>query len=130
MERLNRLVELVARDNVDVLAALLVHGDGRVEASAGASAELVQAAVAFAVPLRELLDRASAELGCGALKGSFVEGDAASFALADVDGSRTTILVGSSGASPGPLRSDCLWLAEQLRQLGAGPTGTAGVAGR
>jgi predicted regulator of Ras-like GTPase activity (Roadblock/LC7/MglB family) len=112
------MVGLVTRDNAEVVAALVVDGEGRVEASEGTSAELVQAATAFALPLRELLERSSAELGCGLLRGTLVEGDAASFALADVDGGRTAILIGTSGAAPGPLRSDCLWLAEQLRQTG------------
>jgi predicted regulator of Ras-like GTPase activity (Roadblock/LC7/MglB family) len=115
-DRLNRIVGQVTRENVEVIAALVVDSEGRVEASDGASADLVQAAIAFALPLRDLLERSSAELGCGLLRGTLVEGDAASFALADVDGGRTAILVGTSGAAPGPLRSDCFWLAEQLRQ--------------
>jgi len=97
-----------------VVAALVVDGSGTVAANVGASPELVRAAVAMVVPLRDLLDRAAAELGCGTLKSTLVEGSDASFALADVDGETVAIVVGQSDASPGALRADSLWLATQL----------------
>ena len=115
MTELAKYVERVARGNPEVTGVLVIDGDGRVHAAQDLSDELLRAATAVAVPLRDLLDRAAAELGCGALRGSFVEGDAASFALADVDGNRAVIVVGSTGAAPGALRADSLWLSEQLR---------------
>ncbi len=98
---------------------MLVEASGAVIASDGLGEQLATAAVALVLPLRDFLDRAAAELGCGALAGSVVEGSAASFALADVDGSRTAIVLGRPGCSPGSLRADALWLAEQLRAADA-----------
>ncbi len=110
------LFDQVARGNPEVTGALLVDDAGTVLASDGLGPQLAGAAVALVLPLREFLDRAAAELGCGALDCALVEGSAASFAIADVDGARTTIVLGRSGASPGALRADALWLADQLRR--------------
>jgi predicted regulator of Ras-like GTPase activity (Roadblock/LC7/MglB family) len=115
---LESLVRQLSQGNPEVTAALVVDGDGRVQASESASPEVVKAAVAVLVPLRDFLDRAAAELGCGALRGSLVEGEEASFALADVDGARTAIVIGAPASAPGPLRADVLWLAEALRAGG------------
>ncbi|WP_437758614.1 hypothetical protein [Sorangium sp. So ce1389] len=112
------LVSTLARGNPEVTAAMVVDGQGRVQASETLAPEVVRAAVAMVVPLREFLDRAAAELGCGALRGTLVEGTEATFALADVDGDRTAVVVGASGASPGALRADSIWLADELRQRG------------
>ncbi len=109
------LVERVARGNPEVTGAILVDAGGTVLASDGLGDQLATVAVALVLPLRDFLDRAAAELGCGALVASVIEGGAASFALADVDGARTAIVLGRSGCSPGALRADSLWLAEQLR---------------
>lgn len=105
----------VARGNPEVMAALVVDGSGNVQASESASPELERTAVALLVPLRDLVDRAAADLGCGPLRACLTEGESASFAFADVDGYRTAVVVGRSGAAPGALRADSLWLAEKLR---------------
>ena len=112
----NRLALMVARGNPDVLAVLVVDGDGKVHATESTSPELVRTAAAMAVPLRDLLDRTTAELGCGELSSTIVEGRDASFAIADVDGFRSVVVVGSSGASPGALRADSLWIAARIRE--------------
>src|SRR4051812_35068185 len=103
-EELEQIVSVIARGNPEVTAAVIVSANGAVQASESATKDMVQAAIAFAVPLRELLDRTAAELGCGGLKGTLVEGSSASFALADVDGDRTAIVIGASGAAAGSLR--------------------------
>ena len=105
----------IVQGNPDVACALLVDGDGGVHASEGASPDVVQAATAFLVPLRELLERATTELGGGLLRGTLVEGEAGLFALADVDGFRTVVVVGGREAAGGSLRADALWLAERAR---------------
>lgn len=115
---IDALVRGLSRANPDVSAAIVVDADGRVHASDSASSELVASAVAFAVPLRELLDRSVAELGGGALMHSLIEGSDGTFALADIDGFRTVVLIGAPGSAPGSLRSDARWLAEQLRASG------------
>ncbi len=102
---------LLRRDNPDVAGALIVDGQGTVRASDASTAELVAAAVALVAPTRELLDRLAAELGCGAIRSVFIEGDRASLAFADVDGSTTSIVIGQSGAAPGALRADAISLA-------------------
>jgi predicted regulator of Ras-like GTPase activity (Roadblock/LC7/MglB family) len=114
---LSSYVTQIGRGNPEVVAALVVDGDGRVRASEAVAQEVVRAAVAIVVPLRDLLDRAAAELGCGALQSTLVEGRDATFAIADVDGHRTAVVVGSSGAAPGALRADSLWLAEEIRRV-------------
>jgi predicted regulator of Ras-like GTPase activity (Roadblock/LC7/MglB family) len=109
------LVARVSKGNPEVTGALLVDSGGRVVVSDGLGTQLATAAVALVMPLRDFLDRAAAELGCGALSAALIEGDAACFALADVDGDRTAIVLGRPGCSPGALRADALWLAEQVR---------------
>lgn len=111
-----RLFESVSRGNPDVVGVLVVDGDGNVHASEATSADVVRAAVAMTVPLRDLLDRASAELGCGELASTLVEGKDASFAIADVDGFRSVVVIGASGASLGSLRADSVWMASRLRE--------------
>ncbi len=113
--------ERLARGNPDVSALLVIDAGGRVVASRSSSSDLTRVAVAMAVPLRELLDRTAAELGCGELRTTLVEGESASFALADVDGDRAVLVVGAARAAPGALRADSLWLADQLRTGGGGP---------
>jgi predicted regulator of Ras-like GTPase activity (Roadblock/LC7/MglB family) len=115
----NRLAQTVARGNPDVLGVLVVDGDGKVHASESTSPDVVRAAVAMAIPLRDLLDRTAAELGCGELSATIVEGREASFAIADVDGFRSVVVIGATGAAPGSLRADSLWIAARLRDGGA-----------
>lgn len=110
-----QLAASVARGNPEVTGALLVDAGGQVLACEGLGAQLATAAVALVVPLRDFLDRVAAELGCGALASTVVEGTTAGFAIADVDGDRSAIVLGRPGCSPGSLRADALWLAEQLR---------------
>jgi predicted regulator of Ras-like GTPase activity (Roadblock/LC7/MglB family) len=117
---LTTLVSRIGRGNPEVTGALVVDGGGRVLASEGAAPEVVRAAVALMVPLRDFLDRTAAELGCGELRGALIEGASASLALADVDGDRTAVVIGASGAAPGALRADSLWLADELRRAGGG----------
>ena len=119
MPTISALSQTLARGNPDVLGLLVVDGDGRVQASDGASQEIVRAAVAITVPLRELLDRAAAELGCGDLHAAVIEGRDASIAIADVDGFRSVVVLGATGAATGALRADSLWVAERLRREGA-----------
>ena len=115
---IDALVRGLARSNPDVAAAIVVDADGRAHASDSASSDLVASAVAFVVPLRELLDRSVAELGGGALTQSVIEGSDGTFALADVDGFRTVVLIGVPGTAPGALRADARWLANELRTTG------------
>lgn len=109
------LAQTVARGNPDVLGVLVVDADGGVHASESTSPDVMRAAVAMAVPLRELLDRTSTELGCGEHTCTVLEGKDASLALADVDGFRSVVVVGATGAAPGALRADSMWMAERLR---------------
>jgi predicted regulator of Ras-like GTPase activity (Roadblock/LC7/MglB family) len=109
------LLRRLSNGNPDIAAVLLVDGDGQVHASDAADPRLVQVATALVVPLREMLDRAAAELGCGALLDTFVTGEHACFALADVDGNRSVIIIGASASSPGALRSDARLAAESVR---------------
>ena len=109
------LLRRLSAGNPDISAVLVVDGDGRVHASHSADPRLVQVATALIVPLREILDRAAAELGCGAIVDSFITGEHASFALADVDGNRTVIVVGASTSAPGALRADARFVAESVR---------------
>jgi predicted regulator of Ras-like GTPase activity (Roadblock/LC7/MglB family) len=115
-QTLGAYLDRLRTDNPDVSALLLVDSGGQVHGSRGVSNDLIRAAVALAVPLRDLLDRAVAEMGCGVLKATLVEGEDASFALADVDGERTAVVVGASQGSPGARRADAVWLAERLRR--------------
>jgi predicted regulator of Ras-like GTPase activity (Roadblock/LC7/MglB family) len=116
MPSVSSLAETLARGNPDILGVLIVDGDGRVHASETTSPEVVSCAVAVAVPLRELLDRASSELGCGEMSATILEGRDASLAIADIDGFRSVIVIGANGAAPGALRADSLWVAEQVRK--------------
>jgi predicted regulator of Ras-like GTPase activity (Roadblock/LC7/MglB family) len=109
------LTAQIIRGNPDISAVILVDGDGRVHASHAADPRLVQVATAMVVPLREMLDRAAAELGCGSVVDTFVTGEHACFALADVDGSRSVVVVGSATAPPGALRSDARFVAQGVR---------------
>lgn len=119
MSSISTLSKFLAQGNPDVLGLLVVDGDGNVQASDGASRDIVRAAVAITVPLRELLDRAAAELGCGDLTATVIEGRDASIAIADVDGFRSVVVLGATGAAAGALRADSLWVAERLRREGA-----------
>jgi len=119
MTPVSSLALTLARGNPDVLGVLVVDADGRIHASESTSAEVVRCAVAVAVPLRELLDRASTELGCGEMRATVLEGSAASLAIADVDGFRSVIVIGANGAASGALRADSLWAADQVRKLEA-----------
>ena len=106
----------LARGNPDILGVLVVDADGHVHASETTSPDIVRTAVAVVVPLREMLDRAATELGCGELRATILEGQDASFAIADVDGLRSVVVIGALGAAPGALRADSLWAAECLRR--------------
>ena len=108
--------ELV-KDNRDLVAALVVDGAGRVQSSDSLAPDVARAAVALAVPAREMLDRVSAELGCGALRAVLLEGDRASIAFADVDGATTAVVVGATGASPGAIRADAVTLAARIGEV-------------
>lgn len=114
----NHLAQMLTRGNPDVSGVLVVDADGKVHASDATASDLVKTAVAITVPLRELLDRASTELGCGEMNVTLVEGRDATIALADVDGFRTVVVVGSTGAASGGLRADALWVADFLRKGG------------
>jgi predicted regulator of Ras-like GTPase activity (Roadblock/LC7/MglB family) len=116
MPSVSSFAEILARGNPDIVGVLIVDGDGRIHASETTSPEVVRCAVAVAVPLRELLDRASSELGCGEMSATTLEGSEASIAIADVDGFRSVIVIGANGAAPGALRADSLWVAEQVRK--------------
>jgi len=118
MKTIAAISQSLTRGNPDILGLLVVDGDGRVHASESASDDIVRAAVAITVPLRELLDRASAELGCGELSATVIEGHDASLAIADVDGFRCVVVIGATGAAPGALRADSLWAAERIRREG------------
>jgi predicted regulator of Ras-like GTPase activity (Roadblock/LC7/MglB family) len=114
-QQLDTFLEQIHKGNPDVGALLLIDSTGRVIANRTASSELTRVAVAMAVPLRELLERTTAELGCGELRTTLIEGENASLALADVDGDRSVVVVGVARASLGALRADSLWLVDQLR---------------
>ena len=116
MNMVVRLAQTLARGNADVLGILVVDGDGRVHASETMSPEIVRSAAAMVVPLRELLDRASSELGCGELSAAVLEGRDASLAIADVDGFQSVVVIGAAGSAPGALRADSLWLADRIRR--------------
>ncbi|NOU26996.1 MAG: roadblock/LC7 domain-containing protein [Polyangiaceae bacterium] len=116
MASVNSLAQTIARGNPDVLGVLVVDGDGHVHASESTAPEIVRSAVAVAIPLRELLDRASSELGCGEMSATVLEGRDASLAIADVDGYRSVVVIGANGAAPGGLRADSLWIADRLRK--------------
>ncbi len=105
----------VADQNPEVTAALLVDDRGQVVESAHTDERMVGAATAFLTPLREFLDRVTSELGAGEFQASLIEGQHLSFALADVDGRRSVVVVGKQGSAPGSLRSDSLWLADLAR---------------
>lgn len=111
-------VEELRRDNPDLLGALVVDGRGAIRAADATTTGVVEAAVALVVPARELLDRVAAELGCGAIKSFVLEGDRASMAFADIDGSSTAIVIGQNGSAPGALRSDALSLSERVGRRG------------
>jgi predicted regulator of Ras-like GTPase activity (Roadblock/LC7/MglB family) len=114
-QRLDAYLDQLSRANPDVNALLVIDGSGLVHSNQAASGELARVAVAMAMPLRELLERTAAELGCGELRTTLVEGESASFALADVDGARSVVVIGAAGASPGALRADSVWLADRIR---------------
>lgn len=116
METLNvdALFQELVKDNRDLVAALVVDGAGRVRSSESLAPDVARAAVALAVPAREILDRVSAELGCGMLRTVLLEGDRASMAFADVDGATTAVVVGATGATPGAIRADALTLAARV----------------
>ncbi len=101
------------RNNPEVIGAFVIDGEGRLVLADAVTAEVTAAAVALVVPARELLDRVAAELGCGAVQSFFLEGDQASIAFADVDGSSTAVVLGQTGAAPGALRADALTLARR-----------------
>jgi predicted regulator of Ras-like GTPase activity (Roadblock/LC7/MglB family) len=115
MKSIDELVLQITQGNAEVLGALVVDSNGTVLASNGVGVQMTTAAVAMVVPMRDFLERAVAELGCGALTASLIEGSSASLAVADVDGERTAIVVAKAGCSPGSLRADSLWLATAVR---------------
>jgi predicted regulator of Ras-like GTPase activity (Roadblock/LC7/MglB family) len=105
------------RNNSEVVAALVVEPSGKVRVSEALAPEIAKAAVALAVPARDLLDRVCAELGCGALRTVLIEGDLATLAFADIDGASTAVLVGASGAASGALRADALSFAARVQAM-------------
>lgn len=108
-----QLARELRRNNAEVISAFVVDGAGSIRGADAASPDITAAAVALVVPARELLDRVASELGCGAIRSFFLEGDRASIAFADVDGSSTAIVVGQTSAAPGALRADALSLARR-----------------
>jgi predicted regulator of Ras-like GTPase activity (Roadblock/LC7/MglB family) len=114
-DSLTVLMNELTKGNPDVSGALLVDGAGRVRVSPRLDPELATAATALAVPLRDLLDRTAAELGCGAVASTLIEGERGSLAFADVDGERMVVVIGARGAAVGALRGEAVWLAERLR---------------
>lgn len=118
MSRLTSLVREVAGGNPGVMGALVFDDEGRVEASAGTDEGMVEAAVAMFVPMREMLERAAASLGCGEMRTTLLQGSKATLAVSDVDGIQAVALMGVEGAAPGPLLQDSAWLARQLREGG------------
>lgn len=101
-------------NNPDVAAYVVFDGSGNVEASGSFDEHLEQAAVAMLTPLRDLLDRSGAELGCGEVRTCVLEGTEGSIALADVDGVRAVAVLGARGAAMGSLVADARWLAGEL----------------
>lgn len=101
----------------DVLGAVVVADSGQSVTTRGVNG-MAAAATALVAPLRDMLERATAELGGGQFQCTLVESDTGKLALADIDGSRTVVLVGSADVAPGLLRHDALSLAEALRQGG------------
>ncbi len=119
MPNLSERLRSISLDNPSIVATLVVDGAGSIRHAEGTSPELARAAIALLTPLRDLLERAAAELGCGALRTAFLEGETASFALADVDGSTSALVVGCAGAKAGALRADALRVAEITNAAGA-----------
>ncbi len=113
---LEDLLQALTQNNPDLVAAMVVDPSGRVNASRAVAPEVARAAVALAVPTRDLLDRVSAELGCGTLRSVLLEGDLATLAFADIDGASTAVLVGATGAAPGALRADALAFVSRLQE--------------
>ena len=116
MSYLQSLVRDVVSGNPDVLAAFVFDHRGRVDASSGASEAMIEAAVALCVPLRDMLDRAAASLGCGDMKSTLVLGSKASLGVSDIDGLRAVAVMGAEKAPSGALLQDARWLAERLRE--------------
>ncbi len=114
-----RVLAEIISGNGEVSGAFVVDDDGVVSGSEGANEEALAAAVAMVVPLRALLDRASAELGAGQFTVTTLEGDRGVLAIADVDGARTVVVLGAAGAAPGALRADACFVADRLRFAGA-----------
>jgi hypothetical protein len=110
------LFATVHADNPDVTAVILVDGAGRASASVGDERRLVAASTALMVPLREMLERCTAELGAGDFASCIIQGSDSSLAVADVDGERTVAVVGAPHAAPGSLLADARWLAAAMRQ--------------
>ncbi len=101
----------------DVLGAVVVADSGQSVTTRGVNG-MAAAATALVAPLRDMLERTTAELGGGQFQCTLVESDTGKLALADIDGLRTVVLVGSADVAPGLLRHDALSLAEALRQGG------------
>lgn len=115
MSRLTGLVREVTGGNPSVLGAFIFDVDGHVEASSGTADDLVTAAVALCVPLRDMLERTSASLGCGEMRSTLLQGSKASLAVTDVDGVQAVAVMGVEGAPAGALLSDSAWIARRLR---------------
>lgn len=98
----------------DVLGAVVVADSGQATTTRGVNG-MAAAATALVAPLRDMLERATAELGGGRFQCTLVESDTSKLALADIDGLRTVVLVGSADVAPGLLRHDALSFAEALR---------------
>ncbi len=118
MADLTALVREVVGGNPGVMGALVFDDEGRVEASVGTDDGMVEAAVAMCVPLREMLERATASLGCGEMRSTLVQGSKATLAVSDIDGIQAVAVMGVEGAAPGPLLQDSVWLARRLRDGG------------
>lgn len=115
MSALTKAYQDIFEQNPELTAVFKMDDRGGVQRSAQADEGIVTAATALMTPLREFLDRVTAELGCGELTACVVEGEHASFAIADVDGVDAVVMVGKKGCAIGSLRADALWLAQQER---------------
>jgi len=112
-EATSEVARELRRNNHEVIGAFVIDGDGHAFIADAVTADLTAAVVALVVPARELLDRVAAELGCGAVRSFFLEGDRASIAFADVDGASTAVVLGQTAAAPGALRADAVTLARR-----------------
>jgi predicted regulator of Ras-like GTPase activity (Roadblock/LC7/MglB family) len=98
----------------EIQGAIVVSQDGTALCTRG-SQGLATAATALVVPLRDVLERAAAELGGGRLVATMIEAETGRFCIADIDGVATVVVVAGADSSPGLVRHEALTLATALR---------------